>query len=148
MANLLYRDGDSFIDFDFGIDPIDCYPVGSIYISANSTSPATLFGGTWTPITDGRFLRPSGSWNQTGGTDTHTHWTNIGKAAGETSIYVADDTSWAGSSSQVSTTFGGAQLTNFTPLYAQNRPLMRQGSTAPTSTLPSYRTAYFWRRTA
>ena len=24
------------------------YPIGSIYMSANSTSPATLFGGTWT----------------------------------------------------------------------------------------------------
>lgn len=148
MANLLYRDGDSFIDFDFGIDPIDCYPVGSIYISANSTSPATLFGGTWTPITDGRFLRPSGSWNQTGGTDTHTHWTNIGKAAGEMAIYLVDDTSFAGSTTQVTTDFGGAKITNFTAIYAQAHAPMRQGSTAPSNTLPSYRTAYFWRRTA
>jgi len=31
------------------------YPVGSIYMSLNSTSPATLFGGTWQRIT-GRFL--------------------------------------------------------------------------------------------
>ena len=31
------------------------YPVGSIYISANSTSPAELFGGTWEQIKD-RFL--------------------------------------------------------------------------------------------
>lgn len=31
------------------------YPVGSIYMSVSSTSPATLFGGTWTRIT-GRFL--------------------------------------------------------------------------------------------
>ena len=31
------------------------YPVGSIYMSVNSTSPATLFGGTWQRIT-GRFL--------------------------------------------------------------------------------------------
>lgn len=31
------------------------YPVGSIYISTSSTSPATLFGGTWTEI-KGRFL--------------------------------------------------------------------------------------------
>jgi hypothetical protein len=23
------------------------YPVGSIYMSTNETSPATLFGGTW-----------------------------------------------------------------------------------------------------
>ena len=31
------------------------YPVGSIYMSVNATSPATLFGGTWERIS-GRFL--------------------------------------------------------------------------------------------
>ena len=31
------------------------YPVGAIYMSVNSTSPATLFGGTWERIT-GKFL--------------------------------------------------------------------------------------------
>ena len=32
------------------------YPVGSIYISTDSTSPATLFGGTWERIAQGRTL--------------------------------------------------------------------------------------------
>lgn len=36
------------------------YPVGAVYISANSTSPASLFGGTWEQI-HGRFLLASGS---------------------------------------------------------------------------------------
>lgn len=36
------------------------YPVGSVYISYNSTSPATLFGGTWVQIKD-KFLLASGS---------------------------------------------------------------------------------------
>lgn len=35
------------------------YPVGAIYISTVSTSPATLFGGTWTQI-KGRFLFATG----------------------------------------------------------------------------------------
>ena len=35
------------------------YPVGSIYMSANSVSPATLFGGVWEAIS-GRFLLASG----------------------------------------------------------------------------------------
>ena len=33
------------------------HPIGSIYISVNSTSPATLFGGTWTQITSDAYLK-------------------------------------------------------------------------------------------
>ena len=36
------------------------YPVGAIYISVSATSPATLFGGSWTRIQD-RFLLAAGS---------------------------------------------------------------------------------------
>ena len=36
------------------------YPVGSIYLSVNSTNPATLFGGTWVQLKD-RFLLGAGS---------------------------------------------------------------------------------------
>ena len=54
-------DGDSVQDHLTSLDDIFSnlvdyvYPVGSIYMSVNSTSPATLFGGTWERIT-GRFL--------------------------------------------------------------------------------------------
>ncbi|MFR2774382.1 MAG: DUF859 family phage minor structural protein [Anaerostipes sp.] len=49
------------------------YPIGSIYMSVNSTSPATLFGGSWTQIKD-RFLLGAGSTysaGATGGAATH-----------------------------------------------------------------------------
>lgn len=49
------------------------YPVGAIYVSVSSTSPATLFGGTWTQIKD-TFLLASGSTyaaGSTGGEATH-----------------------------------------------------------------------------
>lgn len=32
------------------------YPVGSVYLSVNSTNPAQLFGGTWEQISQGRML--------------------------------------------------------------------------------------------
>ena len=48
------------------------FPVGYIYMSSTSTSPASVFGGTWSAITDGRIWRPWGSWNKTAGSDTHT----------------------------------------------------------------------------
>ena len=50
------------------------YPVGSIYLSTSSTSPQTLFGGTWQRIQD-RFLLCAGSTyaaGKTGGEAEHT----------------------------------------------------------------------------
>ena len=48
------------------------YPVGAIYMSTNSTSPETLFGGTWNEIID-RFLLSSGtrSAGEMGGEEGH-----------------------------------------------------------------------------
>lgn len=54
------------------------YPIGAIYMSTVSTSPATLFGGTWSAIGAGTFLNAAGSGytaGGTGGSDTHSHAT-------------------------------------------------------------------------
>ena len=48
------------------------YPVGSIYMSANDTSPSTLFGGEWERIED-RFLLAAG--------DTYSAGSKDGEAA-------------------------------------------------------------------
>lgn len=53
---------------------LELYPVGAVYISVNSTSPASLFGGTWEQIED-RFLLAAGSTyaaGSAGGEATHT----------------------------------------------------------------------------
>ena len=46
------------------------YPVGAVYISYEATSPAALFGGTWTAIT-GKFPYFNAG-TATGGSNTHT----------------------------------------------------------------------------
>ena len=53
---------------------LDIYPIGSIYMSVHSTSPASLFGGTWESIS-GRFLLGADNTytaGSTGGEATHT----------------------------------------------------------------------------
>ena len=53
---------------------LDSHPVGSVYQSSNSTSPASLFGGNWEKI-QGRFLLGSSSSHSvtsTGGEEKHT----------------------------------------------------------------------------
>ncbi len=50
------------------------YKVGAIYISTDSTSPASIYGGTWERIQD-KFLLASGdtyTGGTTGGSATHT----------------------------------------------------------------------------
>ena len=46
---------------------LSAYPVGAIYMSTVSTSPAELFGGTWTQIKD-KFLLAAGSTYTAGAT--------------------------------------------------------------------------------
>ena len=68
-----YARGDHVHPRDTGILDL-VYPVGSIYLSVNSTDPSTLFGGTWEQIQD-RFLLAAGtdySAGATGGSAEHT----------------------------------------------------------------------------
>lgn len=69
---------------------LEAYPVGAIYISINSTDPGRLFGGSWTKIQSGYYLKAvtsgAGSYGSAGlpnivgtwqrGTDTENTITN------------------------------------------------------------------------
>lgn len=53
---------------------LSAYPIGSIYMSTNSTDPGTLFGGTWQALNEGRVLIGAGAPHpagETGGEETH-----------------------------------------------------------------------------
>ena len=67
------------------------YPIGSIYLSVNSTSPQQLFGGEWEQIKD-KFLLSAGdtySSGSEGGEATHT-LTNDEMPAHRHTIYMND----------------------------------------------------------
>lgn len=120
------------------------YPVGSVYVAYNSTTPATRFGGTWTAIT-GRFPYFNAG-TGTGGANTvtltvdqmpyHSHNSNDGAnwginvgAYGKGYIQhpgwtAADAGSWV-----------------------ENTDPWRGGGKAHNN-MPAYQTLYAWRRTA
>lgn len=47
------------------------FPVGYVYMSSNSTSPADIYGGTWSAISGGRYMRAASAWGN-GGSNTIT----------------------------------------------------------------------------
>ena len=74
------------------------YPVGSIYMSVNNTSPAAIFGGTWKRIANGRTLMGVDSADEdfstpahTGGAKevTHAHHTPFGSEQGANKSWTA-----------------------------------------------------------
>ena len=45
------------------------FPVGYVYMSSNSISPGSIYGGTWAGISGGRYMRAAGAWGN-GGSNT------------------------------------------------------------------------------
>lgn len=139
-------------------DTICPFPIGFVYLSSVSTSPADIYGGQWTELDDGRFLRPNGSWRSLGGYSTHSHWQSIGKAPGEANgnIYIQDGTGSSASdpsrTSRVVTRSGAVmQSYNFSAAgigKAVGNSQFREDSTTTASNLPVYTTCYCWYRTA
>ena len=63
------------------------YPVGSVYFSSMTTSPAETIGGTWTQVS-GRYLKTDTTPASTGGSDTFSYsygldWPSYYAAIGE-----------------------------------------------------------------
>lgn len=120
------------------------YPVGAVYISSSSTSPASLFGGTWVSIQN-RFLIGAGADYQsmgTGGESSHKltvsempwHSHNVGvdydgqgsgTSTGAATVHKAGTN---GAQHQVNTSYAG--------------------SGAAHNNMPPWYGVYMWRRTA
>ena len=121
----------------------DIYPVGSIYMSVNSTNPANLFGGTWTQLKD-RFLLGAGSTytnGSTGGSATqrlsvanlpsHTHPQYVATNGGSTSANLDYD-GWVSNGKAV----------------AQGIPTGATGQGTTFNIMPPYLVVYMWQRTS
>ena len=119
------------------------YPVGSIYMSVNSTNPSNLFGGTWTQLKD-RFLLGAGSTytnGSTGGSATqrlsadnlpsHTHPQYVATTGGSTSANLDYD-GWVSNGKAV----------------AQGIATGATGQGTKFNIMPPYLVVYMWQRTS
>lgn len=120
------------------------YPVGSIYMSVNSTSPATLFGGTWQQIKDTFLLSAGDTYTagNTGGEATHTlTQAEIPNYVG--TIRIKDDTAPSQGGS------GDMLLYSWTDKWRSsvNNLFNELGGNAHNN-MPPYLVVYMWKRTA
>lgn len=128
------------------------YPIGSVYISVNSSfNPNTAFGGTWVRIKD-RFLLASGdiySNNAMGGSSTHTLTVNelpshkhyVGNSEGGKFWYLGKPGGVSQDSSQ-GVSFSGTVGRNTTFETSET------GGGQPHNNMPPYLTVMVWKRTA
>ena len=116
---------------------IDAYPVGSIYMSVNSTSPATLFSGSWQRIQD-RFLLCAGSTYAAGSTGGEaTHKLTIDEMPSHSHGVIVDK---GGATSTPSLQAAGGKTTR-----AQTTNV---GGNAAHNNMPPYLAVYVWKRVA
>lgn len=134
------------------------YPVGSIYISANSTSPAELFGGTWEQIKD-RFLLAAGDTYEagsTGGEATHTHKYGFQYGAYFGSISMERDAQsgvlQGGTGDPVGSAGVAELMSDVNNNVAQATKTLQMthyksiADTSSASNMPPYLTVYMWKR--
>lgn len=117
------------------------YPVGSIYLSVNSTNPTNLFGGAWTQLKD-KFLLGAG--------DTYVN----GDVGGEaTHILTVDEMPSHGHKQRIGTgsgTWGSnfAVVNGVSPSTVVNTNAYNTGGSQPHNNMPPYLVIYMWQRIA
>lgn len=115
------------------------YPIGSIYMSVNSTNPSQLFGGTWVQIS-GRFLYCTNNSMDTGGEATHKLTINEMPSHNHMVDY---DQVWDGGGGTLAlgTTDNGGSWASATWVH-------NTGGSKAHNNMPPYFTVYCWYRTA
>jgi len=132
---------------------LSIYPVGSIYMSVNSTNPGTLFGGTWAAWGAGRV--PVGintsdadfnTVEETGGAKTHSH----GLSAGFAKLALSTDNWLAIARKSVTTWTKTHKMTGTVTVETTTSAVGTElgGDTDSSSSLQPYIVCYMWKRTA
>lgn len=122
------------------------YPIGSVYFSYTSTSPATRFGGTWSAITGSFIYANAGVSKNT--TKTHYHWMPVGKENGLPGFSATAFAGWSdGAKYQIRAANVAHSIFTEDAYYASGQNAT-ETTTYATEGYPPYQTLYCWRRTA
>lgn len=140
LPQLYYKENDTWAEY-YG-----SMPIGSVYMSYNSTSPATIYGGTWTRITSAVIRGNSDSTTGYQGSDNVTLTVDqIPSHSHKISF----------SFLEVATTFGdnryfcGGPARNLQPFQGTiNATITNTGGGEAFSVLPRRFEVYIWYRTA
>lgn len=144
------------VDANGNIEParlLDMYPVGSYYITESSTTPASLFGGSWIRVSNS-FLYGAASQSavgQTGGEADHVLTIDeMPNHAHKPHGYTWITSQGANSGDIEATRVSGRNAfgIEFMRDYDQNRYTSYTGGGAAHNNLPPYRRVNLWRRTA
>lgn len=119
------------------------YPVGSIYMSTDGTSPASLFGGTWLAL-EAKFLIGAGSGytaGSTGGEASHTLTVSEMPSHSHTPAGHDNFMRFVGGSANLGYVSGNQ-------IYAEPLNLSNTGGGDAHNNMPPYLVVYMWERTA
>lgn len=125
------------------------WPIGSIYMSVNSTSPANLFGGTWERISDTFLFAASSSYpaGSTGGEFTHkltqSELPNYSLSVTNGSNVIRSKTG-STADAYVQTQSSGWGIPNWE---SKTVTVASGGSGAAHNNMPPYLSVWIWKRT-
>ena len=121
------------------------YPVGSIYLSVDSTSPESIFGGTWEPIPTGKMLLSAGDGyavESTGGEAEHT--LTVDELPSHSHDMLIKNTNESGRTYEANNSGSGSSgFENFATWHTKTT-----GGGKAHNNLPPYLAVYMWKRIA
>lgn len=133
---------------------LSMFPVGAYYITENTASPASLFGGEWVRVSE-KFLfgaNGNGDIGGEGGEETHTltieempehHHDTIGGLSWSQTLYAVDTPGSSVGGMGIKTNSDNAGAT-----YRSKMETNYTGGNAAHNNMPPYRKVNIWRRTA
>ena len=135
------------------------YPIGSIYMSVNSTDPGALFGGTWQRIQDAFLLAAGSSYpaGSTGGESSHVLLESEIPAHGHDLKFSSDitissfrDGKYLAVGANTTSSVRLATVDREIDIHTATDSVVASGSStsAAHNNMPPYLVVYAWKRTA